>query len=71
MTWSIVESKIAKLIECLKDDTGSFMGYIIRFNDGEVTWAWNAKGLIGSCVGDGAAKDLVEEYHNGFSCDKN
>lgn len=62
MTWQPVESKIAKLIECLKDNSGVFLGYIIRFNDDEPTWAWDAHGKIGYCMGDGAAKDLVEKF---------
>jgi hypothetical protein len=60
MKWQ-VESKIAKHIECLKDKAGIFMGYIIRFNDNEPTFAWHPHGLIGSVMGDGRAKDLVEK----------
>jgi hypothetical protein len=62
MIWSPVESKIAKLIECLRDKSGRFVGYIIRFNDKEVTYAWTEHGPLGCCMGDGAAKDLVEQY---------
>lgn len=62
MTWQPVESKIANMIECLRDGSGRFIGYIIRFNPGEITWAWSEHGKIGCCMGDGAAKDMVEKY---------